>query len=399
MEKPALACHFVAFPMQHSHQWTPTWRSSHEDVWPGARGVFRRWGGRHDDERRCCRRRRESKRAKRIVRKGMTRVSLCSSLSLPLARPALSPISVLSQLGFSLQVILQRVSQKVRVLAILLTLLSFLVRGARKGVAFLLVAPSSPPLPTKRSSRSTRSRRSRVRARGITTTEPPLVPLVVALARPLLFFSPLHRDGRGVGLQQRAREPRADGVVAGGHDRVEPGVDVLGPPLGLALGRQAPGRRRRGGGGRGRWRSVGQRRTRSSRWLRESRPGRERPRRRRRRRRGRRRSRARIRIRARRRRRCRRIHRRSRGRNHRESKLLPREGMEKAWYQSRTGVQSSCCSTTPTFARHRRRRRRRNSRRRRWSRPWARHGAHCARAQGGCRSGDPNSGALIERVR
>ena len=237
------------------------------------------------------------------------------------------------------------------------------VRGTQRGRSvffFLLVAPSSPPLPKRSSRGRSRIDSSRVRARG-GATEPPLVPLVVPLARPLLLLPPLRRDRRGVGLEQRAREPGAHGVVAGGHDRVEPGVEVLAPALGLA-GREAPGRRGGGGGGggggrggrgRGRWRSVGQRRTRRSsssrrRRLRESRPGRERRHRRRRRRR-RRRGRDRARTRTRRRRRCRCAHRRSRGREYRETKLLPRGRLEKARHQRRAGVQSSGCSTT-TFA-------------------------------------------------
>ena len=54
-----------------------------------------------------------------------------------------------------------------------------------------------------------------------------LVALVVPLAGPLLFFPSLGRERRRVSLQQRAREPRADRVVAGRDDRVEPGVKGL----------------------------------------------------------------------------------------------------------------------------------------------------------------------------
>ena len=35
------------FSMRSSPQNHPTWRASHEDVWPDARGAFRRRGGRH----------------------------------------------------------------------------------------------------------------------------------------------------------------------------------------------------------------------------------------------------------------------------------------------------------------------------------------------------------------
>ena len=171
--------------------------------------------------------------------------------------------------------------------------LSF-VRGVarrRGSFVFLLVvvaAPPSPPLPAERSSRS----RCRISSREPrAAAEPPLVPLVVPLARHLLLLSFLHRDRRGVGLQQRAREPRAHGVVAGGDDRVEPGVEVLwaAPLLPLPLLGLEAAWGRRGEGGRGGGSVQGRR------GLRESRPGGERRHRRRRRRRRRGRGRARIR--------------------------------------------------------------------------------------------------------